>query len=285
MNDMSVDDLKDKILITGAGGFVGFYLMKKLKRFNPIGITYNPSRQFENFYSVNLIEKNNVEEVLQTFKPKVVFHLAALTNPAVNEKNRELAKASNIDMTRNLIEALPPDTKLIFHSTDKIWSGNDSYPDEHSEPDPNTYHGELKINGEKLIREGIERHHILRLSVIHSYTYQAPISELAGPGQMIEKSLDKLAEGGKAEFFSNINRCFTKREELLSLHEMILSNENYGTYNVGSKMTSYYDRVKNLCSELSISSDNLSSTIGEVNPIEQNMNMEKFEATFSIKFT
>ena len=93
---------------------------------------------------------------------------------------------------------------------------------------------------------------------------------------MIEKSLDKLAEGGKAEFFSNINRCFTKREELLSLHEMILSNENYGTYNVGSKMTSYYDRVKNLCSELSISSDNLSSAIGEVNPIEQNMNMEKF---------
>ena len=91
MNDMSVDDLKDKILITGAGGFIGFHLMKKLKRFNPIGITYNPSRQFENFYSVNLIEKNNVEEVLQTFKPKVVFHLAALTNPAVNEKNRELA--------------------------------------------------------------------------------------------------------------------------------------------------------------------------------------------------
>ena len=285
MNDMSVDDLKDKILITGAGGFIGFHLMKKLKRFNPIGITYNPSRQFENFYSVNLIEKNNVEEVLQTFKPKVVFHLAALTNPAVNEKNRELAKASNIDMTRNLVEALPPDTQLIFHSTDKIWSGNNSYPDEHSEPDPNTYYGELKINGEKLIRESIERHHILRFSVIHAYTCQAPISELSGPGSIIEKSLDKLAEGEKVELFSNINRCFTRREELLNLHEMILSNKNYGTYNVGSKMTSYYDRVKKLCSELSISSDNLSSAIGEVNPIEQNMNMEKFETTFNIKFT
>ena len=285
MNDMSVDDLKNKILITGAGGFIGFHLMKKLKRFNPIGITYNPSRQFENFYSVNLIEKNNVEEVLQTFKPKVVFHLAALTNPAVNEKNRELAKASNIDMTRNLVEALPPDTQLIFHSTDKIWSGNNSYPDEHSEPDPNTYYGELKINGEKLIRESIERHHILRFSVIHAYTCQAPISELSGPGSIIEKSLDKLAEGEKVELFSNINRCFTRREELLNLHEMILSNKNYGTYNVGSKMTSYYDRVKKLCSELSISSDNLSSAIGEVNPIEQNMNMEKFETTFNIKFT
>ena len=280
-----VDDLKGKILITGAGGFVGFHLMKKLERFNPIGITYNPSRQLENLYSVNLIEKNNVEEVLQTFKPKVVFHLAALTNPAVNEKNRELAKASNVDMTRNFVEALPQDTKLIYHSTDKIWSGNDSYPDEHSEPDPNTYHGELKVISEKLVRESLEKHHILRLSVIHSYTHQAPISELAGPGQFIEKSLDKLAEGEQIELFSNIKRCFTKREELLSLHEMILSNENYGTYNVGSKMTSYYDRVKNLCSELSISFDNLSSAIGEVNPIEQNMNVEKLKTTFSIKFT
>jgi len=283
---MNTKVLKKRILVTGAGGFVGFSLMDKIAALSPIGVTYKPKKNLSNLISLDLRGEENVKEVINYYKPRAIIHLAALTNPEVNENNKELAKESNLGITRNIVKNLPKDCHLIYHSTDKIWNGSNSFPDEETEPNPDTYHGELKVQCENLIKQNLEKYHILRLSVIHSFSYKEPISSLAGPGQFIEKTLDKLSRGEKAEVFSNIKRCFTKKEELVDLHLQILDDTNFGIYNVGSPMKSYLKRIEQLSKELPIKlNDNLIAGKGKVEPIEQNLNTAKVEKTFNIKFT
>ncbi len=277
--------LAGKIMVTGAGGFVGSQLMIRLNELRPLGVTFDPTESSQ-LVAVDLREKHHVKALLNEYKPEVILHMAALTSPAINEENRELAEGCNLLITKNLVENLPQDCHLIFHSTDKVWTGEHSNPNEETPVNPMGYYAELKLECEQLIMKEVEKHHILRLGIIHDTTYKKAISRFAGPGGFVEKALDNLKLGEKVEVFSNVKRCFTKRSELVDFHHQLLGNQNYGTYNVGSKMLSYFDRLNQLCDEIGIiDKSNLTSTEGKVNPIEQNLDTSKLEKVFNIKFT
>ncbi len=280
--------IEDKrIVITGAGGYVGTALFNRLKPFNPIGLTYNPVNIKTNMIDIDLRDGFAVEKVFNKYKPNIVFHLAALTNPTVNEKNKNLAWECNVGITNNIINCIPKDTHFIYHSTDKVLNGSIEYPDDEAEPSPDNYHGELKAECEALIKKSFARHHILRLSVIHSNIHLNLISKMVGPGSFIDFALSELKNNKKVKAFKNIFRCFTLREELIQLHRALIENNQYGTYNVGSEMTNYYDRIKYLCEQNGVDTDCLLfESVGDVKPSIQNMNTSKLKKNFpNISFT
>tara|TARA_B100002003_G_C13708328_1_gene355655 strand:+ start:221 stop:424 length:204 start_codon:yes stop_codon:yes gene_type:complete len=67
---------------------------------------------------------------------------------------------------------------------------------------------------------------------------------------------------------------------------MLLESQNYGTYNIGSSMASYYDRLLQICKENQKKFEKLLlPTIGDIIPLEQKIDSRKFEKTFNMKLS
>ena len=89
--------MKKKILVTGASGFIGFNLIKKLKNKKVIAV----SRSIENtkhknctYLSCDLKSRSKVFKLFKKIKPDIVYHLAWEGIPNFNNRNFEKNKKS-----------------------------------------------------------------------------------------------------------------------------------------------------------------------------------------------
>jgi len=98
-----------KALITGAGGFVGKYLVLHLQS---LGYTvYAGCRNEKNCefsdgvipISIDISRRNEIKQVIHTIKPNQIYHLAAISHPASN--NFHAFYEVNLQGTLNILEA------------------------------------------------------------------------------------------------------------------------------------------------------------------------------------
>lgn len=127
-----------RILITGAGGSIGSELVRQVCRFNPQELALldvseenlfkieMESRQRYGFislssYLVDIKNRKNVDRVITTFCPEVIFHAAAYKHVPIQEMNPWEAVYNNILGTRNLIESASNNEvdRFVLISTDK----------------------------------------------------------------------------------------------------------------------------------------------------------------------
>ena len=102
---------------------------------------------------------------------------------------------------------------------------------------------------------------------------------------IIDKSIFRLKKKLKVEVFSNVKRCFVNVDDLIRFIVVILNEKKFGTYNIGSKLSSYADRIKKICKQKKIIfKKNLILITGIVKPISMRLNTKKFKKNFKIKF-
>lgn len=273
-----------KILITGAGGFIGGGLFERLKVRNPIGVDCGLDEKsvLPNLRKIDLSQEDEVKVLFEEYQPDVIFHLAAFTSPQRNEENPELAKIGNVIVTDHILKYMPKDAHLIFPSTDKVFDGVDPNPDEKSSPNPLGIYGDLKLQCEKMIKSQVKKYHIFRLAIVHSYGECVPLSQNAGPGSFLDKAINDLKVGEEVPVYNNVERCYIKRQELLDLFERAMEDTHYGLYHVGSPLMSYYDRLCMLCEEIGLEyQGKVIPEQGEENPLAQNMNVNKLKEVFN----
>jgi len=246
-------EIRMKILITGSGGFLGSQLMLRLKWLTPVGTT-----------GLDLTKEHDVAWLLHQQKPDIIFHFAGMTNPKKNEEMPKQAFRANVGITRNIIQNT--DAHIVFPSTDKVYYGG--YPSEETSLNPTGFYGELKAECENIVRTN--KHHILRLPIVHSYGNEIAIKK----GSFIDEALVKLKNGEEVNAFNNVKRCFINVWDFVEFMDLLRKDENYGTYNCGSKMMSYAERLNG----------GAISVEGKVTPLEQNLNTDKLKRTFGIRF-
>ena len=274
---------EQRILITGAGGFIGSALLKRLHDLSPVAVYHHnkPLLEYHSLRSVDLRDEQAVGALMKELRPQVVFHLAALTSPKRNEEDPFSARESHLKITENLVNHLPEGAHIVFTSTDKVFDGTESNPDENAEPRAQWLYGRLKVECENLIRSRVARHHIVRLPIVHGLGEE---NELGGVS-FIDKGLSQLRGGGRVEAFNNVERCYVRLSRLADLFNAMLGDEHYGLYHAGSRMMSYYERMKQLCTENGIAWQNfLVPTSGTVVPMVQNLNTRKLSSTFRVVF-
>lgn len=148
-----------KILVTGACGQLGSDVINVLTKnsFNAIGI---------DIHDVDLLDFNGTKSLVFGINPDVIIHCAAYTAVDLAEKEHQICMDINANSTENIAKiAREINAKMVYISTDYVFSGNDNQPhNEYEKPNPINFYGKSKLLGEKFVQENLEKYFIVRTS-------------------------------------------------------------------------------------------------------------------------
>ena len=136
-----------RVIITGAAGLIGQYLLKSAPRWVPEWAVQGLTRSL-----LDLTDRSAVSSALQRYRPDVIIHCAALSRTKDCERDPESAKRINVDATLTLA-ALARDARLIFISTGDVFDGSAGWYDESAQPNPVNVYGRTKLEAERGVLE------------------------------------------------------------------------------------------------------------------------------------
>ena len=140
--------MREKILITGAAGFIGFHLSNLLlqKGYDVIGIDnmndyydiklkegrlsiLNEKNNFK-FYKIDLVDKKNIDYIFEKYKFDYVINLAAQAGVRYSIENPYAYVDSNLIGFMNILEACRnnPVKHLLYASSSSVYGGNKVAP-------------------------------------------------------------------------------------------------------------------------------------------------------------
>jgi dTDP-4-dehydrorhamnose reductase len=161
---------KGKLLITGASGLLGSKLQKIAEgKFNLI-LLHNTRPLSPNSLELNITNQKEVTKLFNDLKPEIVIHTASETNVDKCELQKEHAWKTNVEGTCNIARACKEiDAKLAYISTDYVFDGEKGNYKEEDKPNPISYYGITKLEGENQVIQNCDDHVILRTSVIYGW--------------------------------------------------------------------------------------------------------------------
>lgn len=154
--------MRQKILVTGGGGYVGRTLARKLYDDNDVcvldALRFGVGRFSEadltniRLENVDLRDSKAVAAVVRDFAPDVIVHLAAMHYIPECEADPETAIAINVLGTTNLLTAAAPGTRFVFASSGAVYKPDNALHHEtNSAIEPSDVYGYTKLHGEQLV--------------------------------------------------------------------------------------------------------------------------------------
>ncbi|MDO8633693.1 MAG: SDR family oxidoreductase [archaeon] len=182
-----------RVLITGASGFIGFKLAKLLllQKHVVTGTFSSNKPPIEGCHvtELDVTDKKMVSRVFSMAKPEVVFHLSAITNVDLCEKDKGLALRVNVDGTRNIAgECEKNAAKMVFASTSAVFGGKKTFFED-SDYCPANFYGETKMLAEKIIKKDCRDFVIARTD--HPYGWRTQWQK----DNSVTRNLKKFADG------------------------------------------------------------------------------------------
>ena len=146
-----------RTLITGACGFVGKYLIKRMakERTEILGLDLNKDACIEGRYvQCDILNSSLLEQTISSFRPDRVYHLASLVHPAESQEHPRDYYQVNVQGTVNLLEALRlarSKARLLLISSSEVYGGSfSSLPiDETTYPKPLNHYAMSKLIAEQ----------------------------------------------------------------------------------------------------------------------------------------
>lgn len=135
-----------KIALTGADGLVGSRIIELLNK----DFEFFPIPQTE----MDITDVDKVKNRLAETDFDIFFHLAAYTNVAGAETNKDICFKINRDGTKNIFDAVySKGKKMVYISTDFVFDGKTPPYFEDSLPNPIAVYAASKYEGEKIVRD------------------------------------------------------------------------------------------------------------------------------------
>lgn len=179
-------------MVTGATGLLGRALMNTLKNSHQV-IGTGFSRAKPPLISLDLCDKQQIEQLLNQEKPDVVVHAAAERRPDKCEFDQQQTLALNVDVSRQLASLCTSlGIRLFFISTDYVFDGTSPPYLESAATAPLNFYGQSKAAAEQAILSVSSNHTIIRVPVLYGeveYLAESAVTVIAK--QLIENKATK----------------------------------------------------------------------------------------------
>lgn len=236
------------IIITGANGFLGYYLTKNLlqKEYKVIAtgkgecrLSFNGQKGFT-YHEMDITHPFSVHDVFEKYKPSVVVHAGAMSKPDECELDQWKAYTVNAEGTVTmLINAAEQKSFFVFVSTDFVFDGEKGMYKEDDKPSPVNFYGKTKLEAEEAVKEYEYDWAIVRTVLV----YGKPVS---GRSNILTIVKEKLEKGEEYKVVDDQVRTPTYVEDLASGIIAIIEKRAKGIYHLSGKdvLTPYQMAVK-----------------------------------------
>ena len=270
-----------KILITGANGLIGRKVIRLMLQGtdNQIFATSQKRIQFDSrvqFFTVNLIY-SDINKLIETIKPEVLIHCAAIASPDACEVDRYTCFKLNVEVTTRLASSCRDyGVHLIFLSSDFIFDGSKGDYSEEDIPAPVSYYGETKLEAEKNLLDLNIGATIVRTSLVYGYEDHLARMNVA------LKVIDHLKNSKTYKVPFDQIRTPTFAEDLATALVLLAEKRFPGVFNIsGSEVISVFDFSKRVAKVfgfdenllVSVSTKELSEPA--LRPLKTNLNIQK----------
>jgi len=226
-----------KILITGANGFLGYYLAEQLLAKNLSVIATGrgecrlPFTQNTNFQylGMDFTDPFSIHDVFENIKPDVVIHAGAMSKPDECETDQMLAYLVNVEGTvQLLINSADLKSFFIFVSTDFVFDGERGMYNEDDIPNPVNYYGRTKLEAEEAVKEYEFDWAIVRTVLVYGKNH-------SGHNNILKIVKEKLEKGEVYSVVDDQLRTPTYVEDLAKGIVSIIEKKATGIFHLSGK--------------------------------------------------
>jgi len=224
-----------KILVIGASGLIGGTLFQQLiDKKEDVSGTYYLHNQ-ENFKYLDITNYAELNNYLTKNKPQIIFLPAAQPNVDYCEEYPEISRKINVDGIKKLAKVAPPiKSKIVFFSTDYIFSGDNGPYREADNPNPINEYGRQKLEAENIIRNTLTNYLIIRTTVVYGYEKQGK--------NFVIKTIENLKQGKRIKVPTDQISNPTFSVDLCSATIRLIEKNKIGIYNIaGNQLITRYD--------------------------------------------
>jgi dTDP-4-dehydrorhamnose reductase len=182
-----------RVVVTGAAGLIGQYVMTSAARWAPGWEVHGLTRA-----DLDLTDQAAVERIWQRIDPHAVIHCAALSRTKDCEHQPELARRINVDATSHLAR-LSSSIPFIFLSSGEVFDGRQGWYREEDAPNPINFYGKTKLEAEQLVLQN-PRHTVLRIVLTAG-------TSLHGDRSFVEDMCRTAKSGKSMTLYADEFRC------------------------------------------------------------------------------
>jgi UDP-glucose 4-epimerase len=194
------------ILVTGGCGYIGSHIVHALlDQGKHVAVLDNLHNSHSGtlpanvqFFEVDILDRDSLEDVFAEIQPAAVIHMAALISVEESVANPDAYFSVNTQGTQNVVDACVKYKvhTLIFSSTAAVYAANENALTETAPFGPASPYGQSKLDAEKLIREAVD-HSDLK-AVILRYFNVAGADPKGRTGQRDAKTTHLIARACQA---------------------------------------------------------------------------------------
>jgi dTDP-4-dehydrorhamnose reductase len=182
-----------RLLVFGGGGFVGGNLCALAVRdgweVHVADAAVRDALPGATWHRIDITDPAGVAALTAAVRPDAVVDLAAIADIDRAERERDLARAVNVDAARSIAAAAATaSAACVYFSSDAVFAGTAERYTEDDPRAPVNWYGQTKADGERAVREAHPSAAIVRISLVLGFPVTDGNSFLAG----LEK---KLAAG------------------------------------------------------------------------------------------